>query len=34
MNDRGGIWHYRGTVAKRRLRGTTGTARKEIVDRG
>src|SRR5262245_53209891 len=27
---RGDIWHYRGTVAGRLLRGTTGTARKEI----
>lgn len=27
---RGKILHYRGTVAKRRLRGSTGTARKEI----
>jgi integrase len=27
---RGDIWHYRGTVAQRRLRGSTGTARKEI----
>lgn len=26
---RGGLWHYRGTVAKRRLRGSTGTANKE-----
>lgn len=26
---RGGIWHYRGTVAGRRLRGTTGTANKD-----
>lgn len=26
---RGGVWHYRGTVAKRRLRGTTGAAVKE-----
>ncbi|RWE46807.1 MAG: integrase [Mesorhizobium sp.] len=26
---RGEIWHYRGTVAKRRLRGSTGTADKE-----
>lgn len=27
---RGEVWHYRGTVAGRLLRGTTGTARKEI----
>ena len=27
---RGEIWHYRGTVAGRLLRGTTGTANKEI----
>jgi integrase len=26
---RGGLWHYRGTIAKRRLRGSTGTANKE-----
>lgn len=26
---RGGIWHYRGTVAKRRLRGSTGATNKE-----
>jgi integrase len=26
---RGGVWHYRGTVAKRRLRGSTSTALKE-----
>jgi integrase len=30
---RGGVWHYRGTVAKRRLRGSTGTANKEIASR-
>ena len=30
---RGGIWHYRGTVAGRRLRGSTGTASKEIAQR-
>lgn len=29
---RGGIWHYRGTVAGRRLRGTTGTSEKEIAE--
>jgi integrase len=27
---RGEIWHYRGSVAGRRLRGSTGTARKEV----
>lgn len=26
---RGGIWHYRGTVAKRRLRGSTGVPKKQ-----
>jgi integrase len=30
---RGKIWHYRGTVAGRRLRGSTGTARKEVAQR-
>jgi integrase len=30
---RGRTWHYRGTVAKRRLRGSTGTANKEIASR-
>src|SRR5436309_8846444 len=30
---RGGIWHYRGTVAHRRLRGSTGTANKETAAR-
>lgn len=30
---RGQIWHYRGTVAKRRLRGSTGTADKETASR-
>jgi integrase len=30
---RGGVWHYRGTVAKRRLRGSTGTTNKEIASR-
>jgi integrase len=30
---RGGVWHYRGTVAKRRLRGSTGTANKETAAR-
>lgn len=31
--DDGDIWHYRGTVAGRRLRGTTGTAKKEVAQR-
>jgi integrase len=30
---RGEIWHYRGSVAGRRLRGTTGTANKETAAR-
>lgn len=30
---RGEVWHYRGTVAGRRLRGSTGTARKETAQR-
>lgn len=30
---RGDVWHYRGTVAGRRLRGSTGTANKEIAAR-
>jgi hypothetical protein len=30
---RGGLWHYRGTVAKRRLRGATGTSNKETAAR-
>lgn len=30
---RGKIWHYRGTVAGRRLRGSTGTASKEVAQR-
>ena len=30
---RGGVWHYRGTVAKRRLRGSTGAANKETAAR-
>jgi integrase len=30
---RGGVWHYRGTIAKRRLRGSTGTANKETAAR-
>jgi integrase len=30
---RGSVWHYRGTVAKRRLRGSTGTANKETAAR-
>ena len=31
--QRGGVWHYRGTVAGRRLRGSTKTASKEIASR-
>jgi len=31
--DDGEIWHYRGTVAGRRLRGSTGTAKKEVAQR-
>jgi integrase len=31
--QRGGIWHYRGTIAGRRLRGSTKTASKEIASR-
>ncbi|WP_022721941.1 tyrosine-type recombinase/integrase [Rhodopseudomonas sp. B29] len=30
---RGKIWHYRGTVAKRRLRGSTGAEEKDIAER-
>ncbi len=30
---RGKVWHYRGTVARRRLRGSTGTASKEVAAR-
>jgi integrase len=30
---RGKVWHYRGTIAGRRLRGSTGTANKEIANR-
>ena len=30
---RGEVWHYRGTVAGRRLRGSTGAARKETAQR-
>src|SRR5256885_12013793 len=30
---RGKVWHYRGTVAKRRLRGSTGAANKETAAR-
>lgn len=30
---RGPIWHYRGTIAGRRLRGSTGTADKEVAAR-
>lgn len=33
LHKRGAIWHYRGTVAGRRLRGSTGTASKEIAQR-
>lgn len=29
LYKRGGVWHYRGTVAGRRLRGSTGTSVKE-----
>lgn len=31
--DDGEIWHYRGTVAGRRLRGSTGSAKKDIAER-
>jgi len=31
--DDGEIWHYRGTVAGRRLRGSTGTAKKDVAER-
>src|SRR4051794_6843113 len=30
---RGGVWHYRGTVAGHRLRGSTRTASKETAQR-
>lgn len=30
---RGEIWHYRGTVAGRRLRGTTGTTERKLAER-
>jgi hypothetical protein len=30
---RGPIWHYRGTVAGRRLRGSTGTTDKDVAAR-
>lgn len=30
---RGAIWHYRGTVARRRLRGSTGTSDRETAER-
>lgn len=30
---RGDVWHYRGTVAKRRLRGSTGTSDRKIAER-
>ena len=33
IHKRGEIWHYRGTVAGRRLRGTTGTTEKVIAQR-
>lgn len=33
LYKRGKIWHYRGTVANRRLRGTTGTSDKKIAER-
>lgn len=33
LYQRGEIWHYRGTVAGRRLRGTTGTTDKKIAER-
>ena len=29
---RGGVWHYRGTIAKRRLRGSTGIPKKQKGD--
>lgn len=32
LYKRGDIWHYRGTVAKRRLRGSTETANKELAE--
>ena len=33
LYKRGGIWHYKGTVAGRRLRGSTKAASKEIAER-
>jgi integrase len=33
LYKRGKIWHYRGTVAKRRISGSTGTTDKEIAQR-
>lgn len=33
IRKRGGIWHYSGTVAGRRLRGTTGTTKKKRAER-
>lgn len=33
IHKRGNVWHYRGTVAGRRLRGSTGTASKETAAR-
>lgn len=33
LYKRGKVWHYRGTIAGRRLRGSAGTASKEIAER-
>jgi integrase len=33
LYKRGGIWHYKGTIAGRRLRGSTKTESKEIAER-
>lgn len=33
LYPRGDIWHYRGTVAGRRLRGSTGTADRKLAER-
>lgn len=33
LHRRGKVWHYRGTVAGRRLRGSTGTTDKKIAER-
>jgi integrase len=30
--QRGGVWHYRGTISGRRLRGSTGTQSKDIAE--